>query len=321
MRIAENNLHVKIPINSIVPEKKVSFGVYKKDKERFEMIVEAGTVFPKGLSSLLHHSLEEKSSLYIHNENKSDYYLYLESLLGDISSNPNIPLKEKSKFIYDTSSRVVNELFEKPESKETIERTKTLVDNTISIILSDDKSIKSMMAIGSHDYYTYTHSVDVAVFAIGFANYLKFSHKDISNIGYAAMMHDIGKSKIPSEIINKKGKLSIEEFEIMKTHPIHSYEILQYHDEKNSDILLPTRHHHEKARGDGYPDKITIKKTHEFAKIIAISDIFSALTTQRSYKDAFTSFDALSLMKSKMIEDLDKNLFVEFIKFMSKNSH
>lgn len=318
MSVTRNNDHFEIPICSIKKDSKVPFNIFRKDNDHYNLILEENDVFPENLPNLLRQS--SNHSMFILDNDKKKYYHYLETVLGQITKDSKVPLKEKSKLIYDTSSSIINDLFEKPESKESIERSKSLVANTINVILSNESSIKSMMEIGSHDYYTYTHSVDVAVFSIGFANYLNYSYEDISNIGYAAMMHDIGKSKIPSEIINKKGKLSEEEFTIMKNHPVYSYEILQYHDEKNEDILKPARNHHEKALGNGYPDKLIAARTHEFAKIVAISDIFSALTTQRSYKDAYSSFEALSLMKNHMINDIDKNLFLEFLKFMTRES-
>ena len=313
MNKKEDSLYFGVPLYSLIPDKSIPFKLFRKDNQQRVLVVEKNDKFPKKLSSLI-------NNLYVRYEDKQSYYNYIESMISDISKNENISLSDKSKLIYDTSSSIVNDLFEKPESKETMQRTKTLVNSTIDVILSDDKSIKSMMAIGSHDYYTYTHSVDVAVFSIGFANYLKYSFEEISRIGYGAMMHDIGKSKIPSEIINKKGKLSEAEFEIMKKHPVYSYEILQFHGEVDKDILTPARNHHEKARGDGYPDGLTTAQMHPFAKIVAIVDIFSALTTKRSYKNAFSSFEALDLMKEKMLNDIDKNLFKEFIKFMGKSS-
>lgn len=310
--------HFEIPICSITKGTSIPFNVFRKESEQFKLVLEQNDVLPKELPSLLRKS--GNSSVYITSSDKEKYFSYLENALGDITKDAHVPLREKSKLIYDTSTNIINDLFDKPESKEGIERSKKLISNTINLILTNDSSIKSMMEVGSHDYYTYTHSVDVSVFSIGFANHLNYSFTDISNIGYAAMMHDIGKSKIPNEIINKRGKLSEEEFAIMKMHPIYSYEILQYHNETNDDILKPARNHHEKALGDGYPDKLIAPRTHEFAKIVAIADIFSALTTKRSYKEAYSSFEALSLMKKHMIQDIDKNLFLEFVKFMTIES-
>ena len=299
------------------PESYVPFNVFSKESDTYALIVEKGDTFPRGLPGLVLSYQKNQPLVYINEADKTLYYDYLEKTLASITQDSNCTLTEKSKLIYDTSSKIISDLFEKPESKEIIECTKSLVANTINVILSSESSIRSMMEIGSHDYYTYTHSVDVAVFAIGFANYLNYSYADISNIGYAAMMHDIGKSKIPTEIINKKGKLTEEEFTIIKNHPIYSYEILQFHNEGNDDILKGVRHHHEKARGDGYPDKRIALYTHEFAKIIAISDIFSALTTKRSYKEALSSFNALQFMKQHIIDDIDEKLFKKFVQFMT----
>lgn len=318
MTMMEQNIHYEIPVCSVIVDSCVPFNIFRKEEDHYKLILEQNDIFPQELPSLLQQS--NNYSMFISIQDKKAYYDYLERVLGDITQNRQVPLKEKSRLIYNTSSNIISDLFEKPESKESIEKTKHLVSNTINVILSNDNSIKNMMEVGSHYYYTYTHSVDVAVFSIGFANYLNYSFDDISNIGYAAMIQDIGKSKIPSEIINKKGKLSKEEFEVMKNHPIYSYEILQYHGEKNEDILKPARNHHEKAMGNGYPDKLIAPRTHEFAKITAIADIFSALTTKRSYKEAYSSFEALSLMKTDMIQDIDKNLFLEFIKFMTIES-
>ena len=315
MSMSPAESYFQIPIYSIRPESSLPFNVYRKEGTQYSIIMEKDDIFPKNLPSLLQTS----NKTYIQIDDERTYYSYLEENIADITKDASIALKDKSKLIYDTSSKIIIDLFEKPESKEAIERTKSLVTSTINIILNDDASIKSMMEVSSRDYYTYTHSVDVAVFTIGFANYLNFSYNDISNIGNAAMLHDIGKSKIPSEIINKKGKLDEEEFLMIKQHPLYSYEILQFHGESNEDILRPARNHHEKMCGNGYPDNLQGHQIHDFAKIVAITDIFSALTTNRSYKEAYHSFDALKLIKTQMIEDIDKNLFIEFIKFMSKS--
>ena len=315
MSMSHAESYFQVPIHSMRAESCLPFNVYQKVGAQYPIITKKDDEFPKNLDPLLQTS----DKMYIHYSDEVAYYHYLEENLAYITQDASISLSDKSKLIYDTSSKIINELLENPESKEVVERSKSLVTSTINIILNDDASIKSMMEITSHDYCTYTHSVDVAVFSIGFANYLNFSYNDISNIGNAAMLHDIGKSKIPSEIINKKGKLNDDEFSIIKQHPLHSYEILQFHGESNDDILRPARNHHEKVRGNGYPDNLLSHQMHDFAKIVAIADIFSALTTRRSYKEAYHSFEALKLIKTQMIEDIDKNLFIEFVKFMSKS--
>lgn len=309
--------HVQIPLFTIKPESVIPFNLFRKEGENYALVVEDGDIFPKNLSTLIVNYPHNEPYVYLHQKDTPKYHAYLEKNLGKITQDTEVSLEEKSKLLYNFSANTLDSLFQNPESKELVDRSKNLVLHTINIIFSHDNAIKSMMEISSHDYYTYTHSVDVALFSMGFANHLNYSYDDMSNIGCAALLHDIGKSKIPTEILNKKAKLASDEFEIIKSHPRHGCDILRFHGEKNDDILNPVKHHHEKALGNGYPDKLTAKKTHEFAKIVAITDIFSALTTTRPYKEAYSSFNALQLIKQDMLHDLDKNLFFEFVKFMT----
>ena len=305
----------RININSLIINSILDFNLYKKIDNRYYIILKAGEVFLNELKVTLHLEDHEFDAIYIEVESKDKYSNYVLQHMKKISNAKECTLKGKANVIYSSASHIINGFFEKPESKELFAQSKSLVSGTIDFILSDEHALKSIMEIGSHDYYTYTHSLDVSVYAIGFANYLGFSLDELSKIGESALMHDIGKSKIASEIINKKGTLDVHEYETMKQHPIFSDEILRFHEIDDIDILKGARHHHEKIDGNGYPDKLSNHNIHLFAKIIAISDIFSALTTKRTYKAAYSSYETLMLMKSKMENELDTKLLGEFVKF------
>jgi HD-GYP domain-containing protein (c-di-GMP phosphodiesterase class II) len=313
-------LFLAIPKYAMRPGVKTEFNIYVKKISFFNLVVPKGEAYPENLNRLLQNSYDSNGWLYIKSTDKHLYYDHIEKYLHQISNDATVPLKEKANLVHMSASGLVEDLFEKPDSKETIDRAKNLVDETFNVIMNNEASVKTLMSIGSHDYYTYTHSVDVSIYAIGFAKFLGFLDEEIKAIGYAGMMHDIGKSKIPREIINKKGKLDGEEFEMMKRHPVYSYNILNYHGETNENILMGVRSHHEKSKGNGYPDGLKRHQIHDYAKIITLSDIFSALTTDRSYKEAFTSFKALELMKTTMLEDLDKAMFYDFIRFIANCS-
>jgi HD-GYP domain-containing protein (c-di-GMP phosphodiesterase class II) len=137
----------------------------------------------------------------------------------------------------------------------------------------------------------------------------------------AAVLHDLGKSKIDYEIINKNGKLSDEEFAHMKCHPAFGHEIalkLGIDDER---ILSGIRHHHEKIQGGGYPDNLKGEQISYFARIIGVCDVFDALSTKRSYKDPMSSFESLLLMKQQMSEHLDMDIVNAFIKMLHKQGN
>lgn len=316
MSINTQDRYLKIESYSLRPDTIVPFNIYRKTENSYTLVVENRDYFPKSLSSLV-----QNSSFYIDVSDENKYHYYLGNVLSEITKDKTIPLKEKTKFIYNASSKVITDICENPDSKDALDRSRNILSSSIDVVLLEGDSVmKSFLELSSVDYYVYTHSVDVSIFTIAFANYLKFSKRDISNIGYASLLHDIGKSKIASKIIHKKEDLTLQEKDLVKKHPLYGFHILKKHGEKNDDILKTIRNHHEKAKGNGYPDKLISSRTHTFAKIVAITNIFSNLTTNRPYKKAYSSFEALSIMKKNMLEDIDKNLFIDFVKFMSSSS-
>ena len=170
------------------------------------------------------------------------------------------------------------------------------------------------MTIASHDYYTHTHSINVTIYALSLGSFLGIKGHALAELGEAALLHDLGKSKVDIEIINKNGKLTDKEFEEMKKHPLLGYTLGLKLGIKSRDVLEGIRHHHEKMDGSGYPLRMRGEKIPYFARIIGICDIFDALTSRRSYKEPMTSFDALLLMKTTMKEHIDPKLLNSMIK-------
>ena len=130
-------------------------------------------------------------------------------------------------------------------------------------------------------------------------------------------MHDIGKTKVPEEILNAPRRLTEEEFEIIKAHPVYSYELLW--DNVDEDIRLAARHHHERLDGKGYPDQIAGDEISLLARITAISDVYDAMISQRSYKESMIPFDVLEKFKKGEFPGLDERLVDLFVKNMVAN--
>jgi len=134
--------------------------------------------------------------------------------------------------------------------------------------------------------------------------------------GMGALLHDIGKYKIDLSIVNCPGKLSREQWEEIKLHPVYGDEILRERGLPSALALDIVRHHHEKLTGLGYPDGLKAAKILPLVRVCTIADIFDALSTRRAYKDAIPTFDALKLMKQEMREELDQQYFGEFVAMM-----
>lgn len=162
------------------------------------------------------------------------------------------------------------------------------------------------------DEYTFKHSVDVAMISMIIGKRHGLSRDEIREIGVAGLLHDMGKSKIPTEILNKPGKLTDEEFALMKRHPYDGYQILKDRGGFSNAVLLGVLQHHEKINASGYPMGISKDQIHLFGRLIAVADIFDALVTKRPYKDAFPMREAVEMIMS-MTGELDISCINSFL--------
>lgn len=252
--------------------------------------------------------------IYIRQSDLELYNQFVDKIAQAVAKNEQIPVIKKAAVIYRHASVILDEMFENPEELENIPRTKKVVNTFINTIFSDSHAIESMIKITAYDYYTHTHSINVCIYSLSLGSYLDMDSTMLQELGMSALLHDLGKSRVDPKITNKKGRLTEGEFEEMKHHPLYGYSIavkIGVHDKL---ILDGIRHHHEKLDGSGYPDGLMGKNITLFARIIAVCDVFDALSTQRPYKDRMSSYDTLLLMKKTMQHHLDMELVDSFIK-------
>jgi len=262
--------------------------------------------------------LREIEKLYINEDESVRYEAYVQKHIQTIALSEDISLDDKAIIVYEKASSVIDEMFRNPESLETAKNVKPVVDSFVHIILHDAKAVESLLKITAHDFYTHTHSINVSIYTLSLGSFLGIEGDDLKTLGMAAVLHDIGKSKVDYEIINKNGKLSEVEFEKMKKHPAEGHSIALKLGINDKRILSGIRHHHEKMDGGGYPDGIKEDKISQFARIIGVCDVFDALSTKRSYKDPMSSFESLRLMKQQMQGHLDMKMVDSFIKMLRK---
>lgn len=262
--------------------------------------------------------LREIEMLYVSEEEEKLYQAYIDRHLQSIAQDGSVSTEQKGRLVYEKAAEVIDTMFKNPESLENVKNVQPLVNSLIDIILHDHSAVESLMRITAHDYYTHTHSINVSIYTLSLGSFLGVSGKDLEILGMAAVLHDLGKSKVDYEIINKNGKLSEDEFNQMKKHPAMGHEIALKLGIKDERILTGIRHHHEKIEGGGYPDNLQGDQITQFARIIGVCDVFDALSTKRSYKDPMSSFESLRLMKQQMVGHLDMKMVDAFIKMLLK---
>lgn len=156
---------------------------------------------------------------------------------------------------------------------------------------------------------------------VGFLNgmmgqWLQLSENEIQTLVLVGVLHDIGKTKVPEEILNAPRKLTPEEYAVMKMHPVYSGSMLgSQFDDTIKDAIM---HHHERMNGDGYPDRLKGEEIPLFSKITAISDVYDAMITERCYKQAVAPFEILERVKNAEFEGLDPVLVAFFVGNMLK---
>lgn len=200
-------------------------------------------------------------------------------------------------------------MFNNPKDAEMMNAANSISGELMKAISQNDAIAVDISALKVSDEYTFKHSVDVASIAMIMAKQCNMSDKSVYQIGLAGLLHDLGKSEIPNEILNKPGRLTDEEFAVIKKHPIYGYNLIKDKTELSPEILLGVLQHHEKINGKGYPMGVTDNKLTPFARLLSIADIYDALVTERPYKKGFTPRDSVEMIMA-MTGELD----IKFIK-------
>ena len=166
------------------------------------------------------------------------------------------------------------------------------------------------------DEYVYRHSINVALINGLMGKWLKVAPEDISSLVLGGLMHDIGKTQLPQDILNAQRKLTAEEFEIIKKHSEYSYDLISKNKDFNERIRETALYHHEKMNGNGYPRGLVADNIPYFARITSISDVYDAMVSKRCYKKANSPFMILANLADQKFSELDMRLVELFSRMM-----
>lgn len=240
--------------------------------------------------------------------------------LREAISDTKLPPMEKAHAVQKHTTALIAKLLENP-SAENIREAKKGIAEVVDLVLSEDETAYYLLTITSHDYSTYTHSVNVGFLSISLSKALfrRSTAHDMHELGAGFFLHDLGKVKIDSSIINKPGKLTTEEMNQMRMHPSEGYRILSDAHQLTQECRTIVMQHHERFNGNGYPKGISGDQIHIYGRICSIADVYDALTSDRPYRQRMTPFEALSIMKNEMMDHFQKDLFEQFV-FLFKNS-
>ena len=198
-----------------------------------------------------------------------------------------------------------------------VRKLKRLAQKAVHLVMEDESILLGMTTIKNYDEYTFNHSVNVSIYSLAVGRRLGFSRKTLTELGITALLHDIGKAKIPKEILNKPGHFDEDEWGLMKRHPLLGVEVLlnlKQLGEVNPRIVIGIFDHHLRKDFTGYPKLFRKKEASLFGRIIQIADSYDAMTTPKNYKKApFTPEQALAVMMREREAHFDPILLKIFI--------
>ncbi len=239
----------------------------------------------------------------------------LREAIADASMEP----QRRAQVVYHATREMMERLLESPTA-ENIKASKAVIGSLADLIISDEATAGNLLRITSHDFYTYTHSVNVGVTSLMLAKevFRGSDGHDLHELGAGFFLHDLGKVKVRPEVINKPARLTDEEMQHMRIHPYQGYKLLKAANTMTEESRIIVMEHHEVFDGSGYPKRISGDQIHIYGRICCIADVYDALTAERSYKKAMKPFDALTLMRDKMANHFDKALFRQFVQLLTQ---
>jgi putative nucleotidyltransferase with HDIG domain len=221
-----------------------------------------------------------------------------------LPSNLSVPLKEAipferefevAKVVQKEAHGVVSDVLHDVRLGKNIEggKAEKAVNSMIDSIFRNMDALSSLTRIKGYDEYTFVHSVNVCVLSLTLGRHLGLDREEMKSLGVGALLHDAGKMRVPTAILNKVGKLTDEEFAEMKRHTIYSVEVLRKAGDIPEEAVLVALQHHERFGGTGYPNALKGEEISRCAQIAAIADTYDAMTSNRCYSRAMTPCDGI----------------------------
>ncbi len=223
---------------------------------------------------------------------------------------------EQARKIHTKAKAAVTSMFQEARMGKALQLDEigTLVDDISMSITRNPEAFLSLSRLKNKDNYTYLHSVAVCALMIALGKQMDLDPALTKDLGMAGLLHDVGKMMIPDEVLNKPGRLTDEEFMIVKNHPLQGWEILKGSEGVCSMALDVCLHHHERVDGAGYPDKLSGEALSLFARMGAVCDVYDAITSNRCYKAGWEPAEAIRKMAEWQEGQFDSIVFHAFVK-------
>jgi putative nucleotidyltransferase with HDIG domain len=274
------------------------------DPEKLEQLARKGTVVPH-VSAKSHHV----------------YQTYLQDNWDRIVTDESLSLKTRVTVVSEVSRDVLRQAFRGGNTDAIVEQCQFLSKGISKVMHHNGPVYRELRNILHHDYATFTHSVNVALYATLLAKKLGYSEREVNEISAGGLLHDIGKLTIEDRILRKPGKLDELEFRTVQKHPTTGFMQVAARSDLSLGQLMMVYQHHEKLDGTGYPVGVVGDEIHPWAKLCTVVDIYEALTSVRPYRTPMQQATALALLSKESSKKLDAEIVNAWTEIVLSGSH
>jgi len=301
--------YVPIPVDVLAPERVIPFNLFSRASTgAIKQVCAAGEAI--AAETLRAWEQVGVTVLYVNTTDHRLYREFAEKVLNDLALRPDLPAPQKARIYYQTMRELVHEACVSNHIEDMAAGPRdTFANGMVSLICEDDAALGGLLMMLSHDYYTYTHMVNVSVMVAGLAYRVGLrEHGRLRDIASGGLLHDTGKTRINPDILNKTARLTADEWEVLQTHPGLGLEYLHRRTNIHPTELLMVHQHHEKLDGSGYPLGLVGNEISYEAQMTAVVDIYDALTCKRPYRPALSHEAAIGILREQAGDKLNADL-------------
>ncbi len=248
-------------------------------------------------------------------------FIRVKEMEASTESMMNLFHEERQQFIrtYEQSLLAVKDLMKDARFGNNIDanRMKETAENLLRSVFQNYSIIGRLNLVKNKDEYTYTHSVNVAMLATMIGKWMRLPNEDIFQLACAGLLHDIGKAKIDDAILNKPSRLTVDEYAIMQEHALEGFSLLCDIPGLSGGVIFAALSHHERYDGNGYPFGLKGEEIHLYARIIAVADIYDAMTSNRVYRKKVSPFTVAKQIADDSFGVLDPKICQVFLNNIS----
>jgi HD-GYP domain-containing protein (c-di-GMP phosphodiesterase class II) len=308
MLAVEKHQLVAISPVTLLADSVVGIDIFASSGEDSEAILFCSKDAPVCRERLQKLAEDKTFKLYVSAECYNDYQVYLRENWDQITDNQDLSLNTRTTILNEVVRDVLNNAFRSGSTEQIVQATQSLSEGIVKILGDEKIVMKGLYNVLHHDYATFTHSTNVATYAVLLAKGLGYSAEDQNQIAVGALLHDLGKLSIDERILRKPGRLDEFEFKAIQKHPLVGFKELAFREDLSYAQLMMVYQHHEKLDGTGYPVGVVGDEIHPWAKLCAVVDIFEAITSIRPYRSMMEPSAALGILTKASGTELDSEM-------------